>query len=383
VNLLVRGGDAVLGAAVRTADVLVADGRIAAAAEPGTITAPPDAEILDATGSIVCPGFIDLQCNGAAGFDLTADPGCIDEVAAALLPHGVTAWLPTVVTAPRSTRQRAIAELRRSVETFDPRRGSRPLGLHFEGPALSPEHPGAHTAALLTVPDDDEIEQWCRSGAVRMVTAAPELPGVVPMMQRLADHGVLVSAGHTGMSPEELGRAIDAGARYVTHLFNAMPPFHHRRPGPVGATLDSPDVVAGVICDGFHAGPIAIRTARRILGPDRVSLVSDASAALDAPLGPMHLGSYEIENTPTGPRLADGTLAGSAIGLDDAIRTYRAMTGAGIPEAVAAATSTPARLLGLAEIGSIRVGARGDLAVLDSDLGVTSTIIGGELAWKS
>ena len=376
-DLVVRARHVLLDGELGAADIGVTGGLIDEIAGHGTVSG---ADILDWHDGIVSPGLIDLQCNGAAGRDLTADPSCLLDVAAALLPHGVTSWLPTVVTAPRSTRERAVTEFRSA-------RGAsgvpRPLGLHFEGPALSPAHPGAHPPQLLAVPDEDELDEWCRGDAVRMVTVAPEVDGVVPMIERLVAAGVLVSCGHTAMTPEDLHRAVDAGARYVTHLFNAMSPFHHRRPGAIGATLDSRNVVAGLICDGHHAAPAAIRLARSALGPAHISLVSDASAALDAALGTMRLGTFEVENTPTGPRLPDGTLAGSAIGIDDAVRNYRHMTGASVEEALAAASSTPADLLGRGDIGRIVVGARADLTLLDPDLRVARTIIGGDLAWKS
>ena len=185
------------------------------------------------------------------------------------------------------------------------------------------------------------------------------------------------------MTPDELRGAVDLGVCYVTHLFNAMSALHHRTPGAVGAALDTPGTVVGLVCDGHHVDAVAVRLAARALGPHRVSLVSDASPALDAPRGTLRLGRHEVTRGDTGPRLADGTLAGSAIGLDEAVRTYREMVGCTVPEALAPVTSTPAALLGLPDRGILAPGAAGDVVVLDESLAVRCTVLGGTVAWRS
>ena len=374
-DTLLVGGDVVVDGEIRRVDLRMVDGRVS---DIGTLSPPSGQEVIDCSGHLVSPGFIDLQCNGAVGSDLTSNPSAITEVSRYLPRTGVTAWLPTVVTSPAHSRETAIAA---QLAVADEPGMARPLGLHFEGPLLNPDHAGAHDPTLLARPDDGEIRRWCESGAVRMVTLAPELPGALDVARVLSERGVLVAAGHTAMTPADLAMAVEAGVRYATHLYNAMSPLHHRAPGAVGAVLASDDLVAGLICDGLHIDRTAVRVARNTLGPGRISLVSDASPALGSPYGTLRLGRQVVTHTEDGVRLEDGTLAGSAVGVDSAVRTYREMTGCSTTEAIAAATSTPARLLGLRARGHLAVGAVGDITVLDSDLQVIRTIIDGQVAW--
>jgi N-acetylglucosamine-6-phosphate deacetylase len=169
----------------------------------------------------------------------------------------------------------------------------------------------------------------------------------------------------------------------VTHLFNAMRPFGHRDPGPIGAALADETVVAGLICDGIHVDPVAVRMAWRALGPDRLNLVTDAVAVLGSERGAARLGAVEVTVDAGAVLTADGVLAGSALALDQAVRNLIAFTGCSVPDAVGTVTATPARLLGLADRGRLTPGARGDVAVLDGDLAVAATIVGGEVAWRS
>jgi N-acetylglucosamine-6-phosphate deacetylase len=406
-TLVIRGGDVVVGHETRRLDVLVEDGRIAAVGPEAVAgDAPHRSDVLDADGHLVAPGFIDLQCNGVDGQDLTSDPDTLGAVARALPRFGVTAFCPTIVTSPRSAREAAI-------DAWTAGTGGRagaavPLGLHLEGPMLAPEHAGAHDRALLATPERTEVESWVGSGAVRMVTLAPELPGAVDLVGLLAAGGVTVAAGHTGMGPEHLGAARAAGLTYVTHLFNAMSRFHHRAPSAVATVLADDVVVAGMICDGHHVHPDVVRMARRVLGAGRVSLVSDASAALGTSSGTVRLGGLDVTSdagpdagsdlstdiTTDGPRstvhgapptvrLADGTLAGSAVGLDVAVRNYVAFTGCSALEAIATVTTVPAAVLGLDDRGVIEVGASGDLTVLAPGLRPVATVIGGHVAWRS
>jgi len=349
----------------------------------------PGTSDVDCSDLVIAPGFIDLQCNGANGVDITTEPDRILDVAIELPRFGVTSFLPTVVTAPASTRVAAITAMSALAEqadhTLNGRRAATPLGLHLEGPMISRDHLGAHVGRYAAEPSSllAEIESWASSGVVTLVTLAPELARAIDVVERLVAAGIVVSAGHTAMTPGDFASARAAGLSYVTHLFNAMAPFGHRSPGPIGAVLADPSVTVGVICDGIHVDPIAVAMAWRALGPARLSLVSDASPALGAPYGRFRIGGTEIVHGDTGVRTVDGVLAGSALPLDQAVRNLIAFTGCSLAAAVATVTSTPADLLGLVDRGRIHRGARADLTILDRAGNLRHTIIAGETAWTS
>jgi N-acetylglucosamine-6-phosphate deacetylase len=333
---------------------------------------------------MVVPGFLDLQCNGAVGVDITAEPERLWEVASALPRWGVTSWLPTVVTAPPAVRARALAALRSEPPGGPDGVGpfAVPLGLHFEGPFLAPERRGAHPAEHLLAPDPSLVadEGWSRRSGVALVTLAPELPRALDVVRELVAAGVVVSAGHSSASVEEATAAIDAGVTAVTHLFNAMAPLHHRDPGLAGVALSDERVRVGAIADGLHLHPATVALAARALG-DRLCLVTDAVAALGMPAGRVSLGVLEAFATDDGVRLVDGTLAGSDLSLDRAIRNLVAFARRSLPEAVAAATMAPAALLGLGDRGVIGAGAVADLTLLDSAGAVVATVVGGRVAF--
>ena len=382
-------GTVVLDGELRRADVTTLDGHIAVvdtdpAGSDSTESGGPH-DVIDCEGLVIAPGFIDLQCNGAAGLDLTAGvadgPGAIEHVAAALPRFGVTSFLPTVVTSPRRVRDAARDALRRTRARASA--GATPLGLHFEGPMISQEHLGAHARDLATSLDDDEITEWITDDTVSLVTLSPELSGSTAVIERLSASGVVVSAGHTGMSPAQFELARRSGLSYVTHLFNAMAPFSHRSPGPIGAVLADHAVTAGLICDGVHVDPVAVRLAWRALGPSRLSLVSDAAAPLGAPFGTFDLGRRQVRHDTTGVRTMDGTLAGSTLALDQAVRNLVEFTGCSLVDAIATVTTTPADLLRLTDRGRITLGAHADLTILDADGGLRATVIGGDVVWSS
>ena len=232
-----------------------------------------------------------------------------------------------------------------------------PLGLHVEGPFISARRLGAHDPALRRDPDLAEIRDWVAGGA-RMVTLAPELEGGLEAIETIAAAGGIAAIGHTDADATTTGRAIDAGARYATHLFNAMPPLDHRAPGPVGAMLADERVTVGVIADGVHVDPLLLAVVARAAA-GRISLVSDAVAT--------GLGGRQLTHGPEGARLPDGTLAGGTAGLDQVVRTFAAIAGGAA--AIAAVTETPARLLGLDDgRGTLRAGGRGDVVLLTEDL---------------
>jgi N-acetylglucosamine-6-phosphate deacetylase len=332
----------------------------------------------DADGLIVAPGFIEVQVNGAGGHDITADPSSMWAVGECLVEFGVTSFLPTVVSSRPEIRDSA-----RRVLLGGPKRGFRgaaAVGLHFEGPFLNVARRGAHEASQLRAPDGGLTAQWSPQDGVRVVTLAPELPGALDVARELVRRGVVVSAGHSLATAEEARRGFDAGIRYATHLFNAMPPLDHRAPGLAGAALADPRVTVGLIVDGHHVDPLVVSLAWRLLGASRLNVVSDGIAALGMEPGAYRLGDATmlVDDDRAG-RLPDGRLAGGATGLDEAVRNLVTFTGATSADALATVTSTPASLLGLEDRGRIAVGMRADIVLLTPGLRVVATIVGGDL----
>lgn len=330
---------------------------------------------VDAGGGWIAPGFIDVQINGGHRIDLTNEPQRIDELAALLPQYGVTAFVPTIITCPPATQASALAAWRDRPGA--PAGAAVALGLHLEGPMLDPTRRGAHPEQLLVPPSLDLVREWSAEAGVVLVTLAPELPGALAVIEVLVERGVVVSLGHTDASAAQFAAGLAAGATYVTHLFNGMRPFGHRDPGPVGAALADDAVVAGLICDGIHVDPVAVRMAWRALGRHRMNLITDAVAALGAPDGTGAIGSVDVVAGPTGIRTAAGVLAGSDLSLDQALRNLVSYTHAAVEDAVATITSTPADLLGLRDRGRLVPGHRGDVTMLDDDLCVVATIVGG------
>jgi N-acetylglucosamine-6-phosphate deacetylase len=341
---------------------------------PAGAAGAPGAATIDAAGLLVAPGLVDLQCNGAGGIDLSAEPGRLWEVAALLPRWGVTAWLPTIVTGPAEVRARALAALRAGPPPgIDGARCATPLGLHLEGPFLSPERRGAHRAEHLALPDPAlvEAEGWSAAGGVALVTLAPELPGALDVVAALAARGTVVSAGHSSATTAQATAGVDAGISYVTHLFNAMAPLHHREPGLAGVALTDRRVRVGIIADGVHLHPTTVALAAAMLG-DRLSLVTDAVSALGGP-GDVGAGS--------GVRLAGGTLAGSTVPLDRAVRNLAAWAGLSLPAALSAASATAADVVGLADRGRVAPGDVGDVVLLDQEGRVVVTVVRGTVAF--
>ncbi|HRQ41428.1 MAG TPA: N-acetylglucosamine-6-phosphate deacetylase [Chloroflexota bacterium] len=353
--------------------VVVADGRISAISPSTTSPAA-----LHAPDHFLVPGFIDLQLNGAFGLDFTRQPETIWEVAARLPQYGVTGFLPTVITSPLATVRKAQEVLGTRPSTFS---GAEPWGLHLEGPFLNPQKKGAHNPDHMQRPTLKAVADWLPETHVRLVTLAPELPGALPVIAALAERGVVVSAGHSMATFAEAKAGFAAGVRYGTHLFNAMPGLHHREPGLVGALLDDERATVGIIPDGVHVHPALLKLAWQTTGP-RLNLVTDAMAALGMPPGAYDLGDFPVTVDTTTCRLPDGTLAGSILGMDTAVRNFISYTGCSLAEAIAAVTTVPADLLGLGQRkGRIAPGYDADLVLLTPDLQVAMTMVRGEVLY--
>lgn len=333
---------------------------------------------LDISGMIVSPGLVDIQINGGWGKDFSADPGSIWEVGEHLPQTGVTTFVPTIVTSPPDVYNEAISVMKAGPPAAYT--GAHAHGWHFEGPWLSPAWKGAHDPSHLRDPDPSVAERWADSGVVTTVTIAPELERASEAAEILAAAGVLVSAGHTGADYATGRAALDRQWNAVTHLFNQMTPFHHRDAGMVGAALTS-DAPCGLIVDGIHIEPGALQLAWTVLGPDRITLITDAMAAAGLGPGTYRLGEVRVVVDATGPRLGDGRLAGSDLTMDRAVANLAAMTSATVEDALLAATRTPARVTGMTDRGVLGQGLRADITVLSPDLVVELTIVDGEIVY--
>ncbi|WP_310530100.1 N-acetylglucosamine-6-phosphate deacetylase [Nocardioides sp.] len=336
---------------------------------------PPDPPDITLEGT-VAPGFVDMHVHGGGGasFD-TGTAKAADTVARAHLAHGTTSMVASLVTDTHDVMTGAIREL--SLLVAD----GLLVGIHLEGPWLSPHRSGAHQPGSLSDPDPAAVEALLTAGggAVRMVTLAPELPGGLAAVRQLVQAGVVVGIGHTDATYDIARRSLDAGASVGTHLFNAMRPLHHREPGPVGALLDS-EADVELIADGVHLHPAVLRTALRAK-PGRSVLVTDAMAAAAAADGDYRLGQMAVEVRGGVARLAgQGAIAGSTLTMDAAVRFCVHEAGIDLLDVITAATTTPARVLGLTEVGALEPGRLADLVVLDDELHVLRVMRRG--AWQ-
>lgn len=359
--------------------VLVSDGVIQAVGSPAVLQCPPGTPTLDGGGATLLPGFIELQLNGGFGMDFTEDPESIWRVGRLLPRFGVTTFLPTIITSPLETVEHAM----RVVTTGRPAdyRGAEPLGLHVEGPFLNPRKKGAHNPEYLRLPSPDLVRGWTPENGVRLVTLAPELPGALETIAALTKQDITVSAGHSLAAQAEAEAGIAAGIRMGTHLFNAMPALEHRAATLTGVLLTDDRVGFGLIADGIHIDPLMVKLAWQLKGGRGFALVTDAMAALGMPPGVSRLGDFDVIVDETSARLADGTLAGSILTEDAALRNLMRFTGCTLTEAVDALTCTPANLLGLRDRGWVHPGLRADFVFLDEHFEALATMAGGELVY--
>ena len=377
-------GELLVGGASIANGVVLIEGELVVAVGPAAeVPIPAGAERIGA--AFVAPGYVELQLNGAFGHDLHGDPSSAAEVARLLPSTGVTSFLPTLISSSRE-------ELDPKLSTLRSIRGApgaaHLLGVHLEGPYLSPKRVGAHDASALQLPNrnsstTDFIEAeaaWMVAAGVRLVTLAPELAGALDLARALIARGVRVSAGHTDATVEQAQAAIAAGVKLCTHLFNAMPPLHHRAPGAAGAYLSDDGAAVGLIADGVHVHPAVVAIARRCKPAGKVVLVTDAMAAAGMPPGTSLLAGREVLVDETSARLADGTLAGSTLTMDAAVRNYRSFTNCTPAEAVAAATLAPALALGDPRLGRLFAGGPADAILLDRDLRVQAAFTSGRRA---
>lgn len=338
-----------------------------------------EGRVIDASGLLATPGWIDIQINGGFGMDFTDDPSAIWEVARHLPQYGTTSFLPTIITSPLETVRTAMSLLKKGPPAGWV--GAQPLGLHTEGPFLNKQKKGAHNPNFLQAPEAGKVKDFSRENGIWLVTLAPELDGAAKLIADLCERGVIVSAGHSMANYEQAQKAFTTGVQCLTHLYNAMPSLLHRDPGLPGAFLTHASIIAGLIVDGIHCHPAMVKLAWQSRGADGIALVTDAMGAMGMPPGQYRFGGFDITVDEVSARLEDGTLAGSILTHDVALQNMLKWYGLKVEEVIPAMTSTPAKLLNLPNKGRLTPGADADL-VLITPLGeVQHTLIAGQLVF--
>ncbi|MBN2129982.1 MAG: N-acetylglucosamine-6-phosphate deacetylase [Sedimentisphaerales bacterium] len=361
--------------------VLVSDGTIE---QIGDLSASVRADrVLDAGGRILAPGLIDVHIQGAGGADaLDATPEALEAISKTCARFGVTGFLATTVYMPgQENRHLTVAAdcVNRDLG------GARLLGIHLESPFISPEKRGMIQPTCITSPSPAILEEIYRltDETLKMMVIAPELPGNLDIIRALTDRGTVACLGHSAATYDDARRGFEAGISHITHLFNAMPSLHHRAPGPLGAIFETDNITCQVITDGVHIHPSVVRLAYGTLGPDRFVTITDGMQALGLPDGKYVYNGIEYEARDGAARYEDGTLIGTALGLNRMLARLTDFTGCSRIEAVNTVTRNAAGVLGLQDTkGTIETGKDADLVLLNEDWSVHATIVGGVVVYQ-
>jgi N-acetylglucosamine-6-phosphate deacetylase len=360
--------------------VIVDGNRIRAAGHPKDIAQfAPHAEIIDVGGARIIPGLIDLHIHGAGGWDVNGTS--LAGVIRFLPEHGITAFMPTAYPVAPDTLLSDLADMADVVES--PPAGAHVLGIHLEGPFLSPHKPGMADPALLTPITRQKFDllQDAARGHIRMVTFAPEEGEGLGIIPWLVEQKVIPVIGHSDASFDLVGQAVALGLCHATHTYNAMRGFHHREPGVLGAVLYYPQIIGELIADGHHVHPAAMAVMLRAKGVEGTCLISDAQPFATLPAGRYTWGAYELVTDGQTSRLPDGTLAGSAQLMNTMLRVLVEEVGLSFAEAVTAGTSVPAQAAGLNK-GQLVAGFDADIVALNDNYQAVLTMIGGQVIVK-
>ena len=356
------------------------NGRIA-----GILDAPPaGAEIIDAGGGYVSPGLIDVHIHGFMGMDASnGDPDELKVMSRQLASWGVTAWLPTTMTLQWPALERCFAAVRQAMAHSETPawQGAQVLGCHAEGPFINPAKKGAQDGAAIQRPDFEKLAPWI--DVVKLMTVAPEVDGALPFIRQASRAGVTLSMGHTNATAAEALAGFDAGIIHATHTFNAMPPLNHREPGAVGAALADDRVYCELIADTFHVSPLLFGLMARQKG-NKLVLITDSIQVAHLPDGPHNQSGQTVIVDGIRCRFPDGTIAGSSLTMDRAVRNFRQYTGLALWQVVNMASLYPARSIGAETAkGSLEPGKDADLLITDGDFNVRRTYVRGECVYDA
>ena len=362
---------------------LVIEGGKIASITAGQPQVGPSDRVIDAAGLCVVPGFVDVHVHGGDGFDsMDGTSEAVWGMARFFARHGVTSYYVTTTSA---TPEGILKAIEAVMTTTQPRDGAQHLGVHVEGPYLNPAHCGAQQVEEMRDPHPEEYHNWLESGVVRLITVAPERAGVLELIEEATREGVEFAVGHSGASYEQMREAANRGLRQATHTYNGMLGLHHREPGTLGAIMTDDRIYGQLICDGIHVHPAMVKLLIRAKGTGRVILITDAIRAAGLADGEYDLGDGQIATVRNGiVRVPSGSLAGSTLTMDTAIRNVIDFTGMSLQEVLPMATSTPAEAMGLAgKKGTLAVGADADITLLDASLHVHTTIAAGQIVYQA
>ena len=342
-------------------------------------------EIIDASGSYIAPGFIDLHVHGGGGADtMDGTPGSLEKIAETHCSFGTTSFLPTTMTMDRDTIIKSLQNIRKvSIRGTGT---SEILGIHIEGPYINPEKKGCHREEDIIKPTVEKFTELNESagGLIKIVTIAPEVEGAIDFIKWLTGIRIIASAGHSNAKYDKVKEAVEAGLSQVTHIFNAMGGLHHREPGLAGAALSIDELYAELIADCIHVHPAVMKVMIDSKGTDKVLLITDAIRATGIDVEISELGGQKVIVKDKQARLEDETLAGSTLTMDSAVRNLVEKVGISIPDAIKMATINPARSIGVEKRkGSIEPGKDADIVLLNRDLEVDMTIAKGKIIYQA
>ena len=367
-------------------DIIVEEGKIIEIVNKKELSTSTltGAEVIEGKDKYIVPGYIDLHVHGGGGLDvMDGDYEAINQIAIAHSHFGTTSFLPTTMTMSKDKIIRSLRSICEAVKKGTA--GAKILGIHMEGPYINPEKKGAQREIDIREPSIKEFTELNKASGnlIRLVTIAPEMPGAIDFIRWLHQQGIIVSVGHSNATYQQVQEGIQAGLSHVTHIFNAMRGLHHREPGVVGAALSSPKLIVEMIADGIHLHPIVLKMLTQIKESEKLVLITDAMRAAGMPEGVYELGGQEVTVTKGQARLKDGTLAGSVLTMDKAVKNLVTKVDIALPKAIQMASFNPAKSIGIDDKkGSLEPGKDADIVILNKNLETELTIVTGKIVYR-